>query len=81
MSYLINIDEAHREEFLKIIESFKKIGLVKDYQENTSELSEGNALSDDELKNMVNISRQQLQAGEGLTTSEAKEKIKSWHKK
>jgi len=48
--------------------------LVKDYQK---EVIEGNTLSNDELKNMVDTARQQMQAGEGLTTLEAKEKIKS----
>ena len=79
MSYLIHIDEAYRDEFLKIIESFKQIGLVKGYQENDT--TKDVVLNDDELKNMVETARQQMEAEEGLTTYEAKQKIKTWRKK
>ncbi|HFA50882.1 MAG TPA: hypothetical protein ENJ95_17880 [Bacteroidetes bacterium] len=82
MVYQINvrIEDSKLEEFLKIIQSFKKLGLVKGYDDYELEKEITDSFQDDELLEMVKISRQQIAAGKGLTTGRAREKVKTWQK-
>jgi len=76
----VRIEDAKVEEFLKIIESFKTLGLIKDYDDSEVENEIIGSRSDEELIDMVQTSRQQIADGKGLTTEEAKAKSKTWRK-
>jgi len=76
----VRIEDAKVEEFLKIIESFKTLGLIKDYDDSEVENEIIGSRSDEELIDMVQTSRQQIADGKGLTTEEAKVKSKTWRK-
>ena len=78
MTYQIQIAPTKQGEFLQIIESLQRLGVIKKYQQHESYVLPGEPLSFDALLQTLQESEQQI--GEGLSFSplEAKAFLQSW---
>ena len=78
MTYQIQINNSNNDDFLKIIQSLKNIGLVKSIKETGSLALEGNKLSEKDLLSILKEREEEMGKGNFLTQDELVKFLKLW---
>lgn len=73
MTYQIEIEETKTAEFLQIVESLRRLGVVVSVKEIASLVLPGDPVSDVDLTELVRESEAQIGRGESFSASEIKE--------
>ena len=80
MNYYINVNKDNLKDFLKIIQSLKNLGVINSYDSVGTLGIEGEAISDDALLSILELSKQEIELGKSYSSDEVKEITKSWKK-
>ena len=81
MTFQIEIAETKTTEFLQIVESLRRLGVVISIKEIASFVLPGEPVSDIDLKNVVQESEAQIARGEFFTPIELKEFMQAWRQR
>ena len=81
MVYQIKVSQSKQAEFLQIIESLFRLGVVEKYNEAESTVVPGEALNADDLLKTLAESKQQIKDGLSFSPEEAKVFIKAWQQR
>ena len=80
MNYYINVNKDNLKDFLKIIQSLKNLDVINSYDSVGTLGIEGEAISDDALLSILELSKQEIELGKSYSSDEVKEITKSWKK-
>ena len=80
MTFQIQINNDQSDDFLKIIESLKNLGLVKSIKETGSLSLEGQSLKEADLVNILKEREEEMEEGNFLTQEELVKFMKLWKK-
>ncbi len=81
MVYQIEISPSKQSEFIQIIESLKKLGVITQFHRSESYVTPGEPVSIDELMNTLKESEQQIKDGLSYSPTSAKEFLKAWQQR
>ena len=81
MTYQIQIAPSKQGEFLQIIESLQRLGVIKKYQRSESLVVPGEPISVDALLQTLEESERQADEGLSFSTAEAKVFLQAWKKR
>ena len=77
MTYQINVQQSKIEEFLLIIQSFKKLGVVKSFQSSESlAIPSDKPASNDQLMRILNRAEDEVNAGKVVPSLQVKKNDK-----
>jgi hypothetical protein len=81
MTYQIQIAPSKQVEFLQIIESLHRLGVIEKYQRAESLVVPGEPVPLDALLQTLEESEQQIENGLSFSTAEAKVFLEAWKKR
>lgn len=81
MTYQIQITPSKQSEFLQIVDTLKKLGVVENYQRSESYVTPGDSVAIDTLLQTLEESENQTVKGLSFTTAEAKIFLKAWQQR
>jgi len=81
MTYQISISSSKQTEFLQIIESLFRLGVVEKYSRAESMVVPGEAVDVNELLKTLSESEKQIEEGLSFSPREAKAFLKSWQQR
>jgi hypothetical protein len=81
MTYQIQIAPSKQVEFLQIIESLHRLGVIEKYQRAESLVVPGEPVPLDALLQTLEESEQQIENGLSFSTAEAKVFLETWKKR
>lgn len=80
MTYYINVNDDNLKDFLKIIQSLKNVGVINSYDSVGTLGVEGEAISDDALLSILELSKKEIEFGKSYSSDEVKKITKGWKK-
>lgn len=80
MTYYINVNDDNLKDFLSIINSLKNVGVINSYDSIGNLGAEGEAISDDTLLSILELSKKEIELGKSHSADEVKEIVKGWKK-
>ena len=81
MTYHINVNQDNNNEFLQIILSLRKLGVIESVESTTNLVIEGKPIQENTLLNILKHSKEEMKEGKSFTIDEVKKQIESWKKK
>jgi len=78
MTYYINVKPSNLKDFLQIIKSLKNFGVIDSYGSAGELAREGEPISTEDLITLLEYARQEVKAGNTLTSDEVKKQVESW---
>jgi len=81
MTYHINVKQDNIKEFLQIIRSLKKLGVIESVESNLDLVQEGDALDEDTLLNVLKFSKEEIKEGKSFSMDDVKKQIENWKKR
>ena len=80
MTYYINVNDDNLKDFLSIIHSLKNIGVIDSYDSIGNLGNEGEAVSDNALLSILELSQKEIALGKSYSSDDVKEIVKKWKK-
>jgi len=80
MTYYIEVQETHTQDFLQIIQSLQNLGVVESYKPVGSLAREGAPLSTEALMEVLDNARQEVKESKIISSEEVKKQIDTWTK-
>ena len=81
MTYQIEIEESKTADFLQIVESLRRLGVVVSIREFGSFVLPGMPISDGDLTELVQGPEKQIALGESFSAFEIKEFMQAWRQR
>lgn len=82
MIYQINVQKSKVEEFLLIIQSLKKLGVVKSVQSSESlAIPSDNPATTEQLMQRLNRAEDEVESGKVVRSEQVQKMIESWKQK
>ena len=78
MTYQIEIEEPKTIEFLQIIQSLQRLGVVRSVRKTASLALPGEPASELDLENLVQESTRQIAEGQSFSGEEMRQLLKTW---
>ena len=81
MTYHINVSKANIKEFLQIISSLKKLGVIESVVSTSDLVREGKPIEIKTFLNILKNSEQEIEEKHSLSMEKVKKQIESWKEK
>ncbi len=80
MTYHINVNGDNIKEFLQIIRSLRRLGVIESIESSSDLISEGEPIEEDTLLNILKHSEEEIECGKSISMKDVKKQIKNWRK-
>jgi len=80
-TYYINVNQGKLDDFVKLLESLKSLGVISSFETIQELVKEGEQLTDDQLQSIVTRSRSEITEGKFYSHDDAKKLLQEWMKK
>ena len=80
VTFHININETKINEFAKIVDKLKSLGVIESVESNCELVREGEPLNEDTLMDILAFSKKEIESSKLLSMSQVKNQIDSWKK-
>ena len=80
MTYHINVKNSNIKEFLQIIHSLRRLGVIESFHSSRDLVTEGEPIDEKTLLNILDNSKEEIKTGKQFSMEEVREQIKNWKK-